>query len=207
MFAEAHVNFWDDFVAAALNPDIYNQVFFGAGGSYTTAEGDDDDLSGSLIIIANGGYAEVNTLDVCPWKRSQRPVVRARFRLSHTTDVEARIGLENAEDDEYIALNARSADGDFRLTVKTGGVVTKNVAFATPISLDTAWHTLELRLLGTGAGAELVLDNNEANKATVADGDLFTAALSLFARMEDPALTTRNLYVDWWSATQTRYTY
>lgn len=207
MLSTAAATWWDDFVAATVLPDWYNLVFFGAGGCYTTAEGDDDDLNGSLIIIANGGYAECNTLDVCPWKRSQRPTLLARFRLSHTTDIEARIGFENVEDDDYVALNARGADGDFRITVKTGGVITKNVAFPAPIALDTGWHVMELRVLGTGVGAELILDGDEGNKATVVSGDLFTLPMSMFARLEDPALTARNMYVDWWAAEQARYTY
>lgn len=163
---------------------------------------------GVLAVVSEdaiNNYAKIATASPVQWSRGKRATVRARFSVSALTDAQYQIGLMN-DATHYVALDFTTASSSkWRLRAVNGAA--DNVA-ASSADADANWHTLELRMLGTGLGAELVLDGAEAAKLTLADGVLPTGRLYLFAYTKTTANlgggATRELWIDYWAAMQSR---
>jgi hypothetical protein len=130
---------------------------------------------GALALLADNSQADavsVVTIDPLQFALSEATELDARFRLWSDDAVRVRIGFwQSATNFVVFEASTDLAGGGYALHANKSTVSTWDYH---PSQIDAAWHTVTVRLLGTGLGAEAVIDGDETNKMAIANGDLPT---------------------------------
>lgn len=167
----------------------------GSHGGAVMAQSDED----------NGDYAEFRTLNPVAFSRGKAAVLRARFAVSHITDLHAQIGFKR-DATHYVCLDYRPASSvKWRLRSVNGA---GDVSVLHADTADANWHTLELRFLNALGAAELVLDGDESKRISMAGASIAAGRFALFARVQTLAAlgggNHREVWLDYWAAAQGR---
>jgi len=182
-------------IAAALGTAEHVAGGFGAEGGALKL-GSDDGV---------GDWARLTTITPYQFTLSQEAVLEARFRLISDDGCAGQIGFYQ-DTSNYIILEMSTTldGGGIALHADRAGSHTYDYS---PMTMDAAWHTMQLRLLGTGNGVECVLDGDEANKMEIANGNIpagdgYGAYLRSLTRAILRSGDERGMYLDYWNVTQ-----
>ena len=131
---------------------------------------------GALAILADnaqGDLATITTVTPEQFALSKASELEVRFRLWSDDACRVRIGFWQ-DSSNWVALEASTelAGGGYALVGKRATTFYYDYHKA---KIDASWHRLTLRLLGAGLGAEAVLDDDEASKLALPNGEIPTA--------------------------------
>lgn len=184
--------------------DTFGTVAYQADG-YSAA-------GGALAILgdnAQGDEATITTVTPKQFALSKASELEVRFRLWSDDACLARIGFWQ-DASNWVALEASTdlAGGGYALV---GNRATTFYYDYHKGKINAAWHRLTLRLLGTGLGAEAVLDGDEANKLSLPNGEIPIAdQYGIFAHGETrgssgiAAGEQRGVLLNYWRVKQAR---
>jgi hypothetical protein len=169
----------------------------------------------SLLVAADnavGDSVQISTLvSSAPLQFALSKESKMRFRFCVVGDdaVEIKVGFYQSATN-YVAFRASTdlTQNGTALEANAGGSVNRAGCF---LVLGDGWHTAEIRLLGSGNGAEMVMDRNEDSKVSIAavnmpSGDEY--ALFAYAETRGSAGVAsgeqRGLLLDYWMAWNAR---
>ena len=197
-------SFFDEFLGDAPVADRYN--IDDTNGTVALVTDGPDKVDGVLRLAAGpdlGDFVLIYT-DPEAFTRWGRARFFARFRVPKIDSVYIELGFR-FDLNNYVVLKVDTdTDFDWHFEANAGGVTSTQDYGG---HIDTDWHTVEIRLLGGGGAAELVLDADESNKLTIADANLpdkafFPWAYCYLLYDYSATLQTRDLLLDYWGAHQ-----
>ena len=167
---------------------------------------------GALALLADasqGDNVQISTVDPLQCALSEESELEARFRLWSDDAVRARIGFwQDSSNWVGLEISTDLAGGGYALI---GNRATTFYYDYHPDKIDPAWHRLSVRLLGSGAGAEAVIDGDEDNKLTLTNGEIpVSDRYGIFAYAETrgssgvTAGEQRGLLLNYWQVKQRR---
>jgi hypothetical protein len=189
--------FFDDFIGSSVEADRY--VIDDTDGTVGLMTGDFGNLDGILGLQAGpdaGDLVSIRTVAKV-FHKDQPARMRARMRLSSTQDIALLLGFYS-DANNYVGLRVDTGtDHTWHLEANKAGTPSDDDS---GIHIDMVWHTVELRLLGSSLGAELVFDGDETNKLTLSSSALPEGPFYMFCSSE--MLTTftgqtRDVIIDW----------
>lgn len=135
--------FFDDFLGADLDWDIWTEIKVGGQSSLVAIVSDY-----GVIRIRSGqssGDFETLTNSLKDYKASHNPIIKMGIKLDHTTDLAGYFGFYD-DASNSIEFKADTSLGYWVCQNIAGGVST---SFTTSVALDTSWHHLEIRIMPT----------------------------------------------------------
>ena len=204
MYVQHSGALFDDFIGNAILSDRYS--IDDTNGTVALVDEGPDKTGGTLALLPGPDitdYVDISTVNLT-FTRTGLSRFIAKFRLPKIDNVLIELGFR-FDVDNYVVLKV-DTDADFEWHFEAAIAGTPDTQDYGQ-HIDTDWHTVEIRLLGATGGAELIMDNDEANKLTIIDANLPDTPFYLWAHAEMLATfagQTRDLLVDYLGARQQR---
>lgn len=131
-----------------------------------------DSVGGNAKLYINrDGNPNTAVLDTYSFEYDSALSARAKFRfkLSTATEVQFQIGFYQDASNHVLLEADTYLSGLFRFRSSRGGTPTH---VSTGVSIDTDWHTAEIRFNGSSGTAEMIFDGDTSNILSIANASL-----------------------------------